>query len=176
MRGLGKILTIIALMYLFASCEKENINSSSDALLRFSTDTVAFDTIFTSIGSPTHNVRVINPTNSTLIISSIRLAGGNKSGFRLNVNGEVANDVSDVEIPPNDSIFIFVEVTLGENGGNIPMVAEDSIVFNVNGVVQDVNLIAWGQDFKRINSKVLETSTWTNEKPYLIYMWIRELF
>lgn len=159
----------MVLVYLFASCEKENINSSNDALLRFSTDTVAFDTIFTSIGSPTRNVRVVNPTNSTLVISSIKLAGGNKSGFRLNVNGEVANDVYDVEIPPNDSIFVFVEVTLGENGGNIPMVAEDSIVFSVNGIMQDVNLIAWGQDFKRINSKVIGTTTWTNEKPYLVY-------
>ena len=169
MRGIYKILAVAALVYLFASCEKENINSSGEALLRFSTDTVTFDTIFTSIGSPTRNVRVVNPTNSTLVISSIKLAGGNKSGFRLNVNGEVANDVYDIEIPPKDSIFIFVEVTLGENGGNIPMVAEDSIVFSVDGIVQDVNLIAWGQDFKRINSKVIETSTWTNEKPYLIY-------
>ncbi|WP_153632289.1 hypothetical protein [Prolixibacter sp. SD074] len=169
MRGFCKILVVMVLVYLFASCEKENINSSNDALLHFSTDTVAFDTIFTAIGSPTRNVRVVNPTNSTLVISSIKLAGGNKSGFRLNVNGEVANDVYDVEVPPNDSIFVFVEVTLGENGGNIPMVAEDSIVFRVNGIMQDVNLIAWGQDFKRINSKVIETTTWTNEKPYLVY-------
>jgi hypothetical protein len=166
------ILFIFILFSLVISCEKENMNSSNDAELGFSTDTITFDTIFTSIGSQTKNVRAINTTGDALFISSIRLAGGKESGFRLNIDGESTDEVVDVEIPPGDSIFIFVEATLGETGGNIPLVVEDSIVFSVNGNEQSVNLLAWGQDFNLIRSTVLETTTWTNEKPYLVYDYV----
>lgn len=169
MKILIKIVLFVGVFSLLFSCEKERINSSSDALLKFSADSITFDTIFTSIGSTTKNLRIVNPSSGMLIISSIRLNGGEDSGFRLNVNGEATNEAFDVEIPPNDSIYIFVEVTLGENGGNIPMVAEDSITFQTNGNVQSVNLMAWGQDFTLIRSKILQTETLTNEKPYLIY-------
>jgi hypothetical protein len=165
------ILFVFLFVSLVLSCEKEEMGSSNDAELSFSTDTITFDTIFTSIGSPTKNVRAINSTGETLIISSIRLAGGKKSGFRLNIDGQPTEAV-DIEIPSGDSIFIFVEATLGETGENIPLVTEDSIMFLVNGREQSVNLLAWGQDFNLIKSEVLQTTTWTNEKPYLVYDYV----
>jgi len=53
----------------------------------FSSDTVMFDTIFTSIGSATRNFRVINPYDTDLTIDLIKLAGGEDSKFRINING-----------------------------------------------------------------------------------------
>jgi len=145
------------------------MNSSSDAMLHFSSDTITFDTLFTSISSPTKNLRVINQTNENIVISSVRLAGGKQSGFRLNVNGEAASESYNVPIPAQDSIFIFVEAILGKTGKNVPLVTEDSIIFLVNGIEQKVRLMAWGQDFILIKSEHIKTTVWNNERPYLIY-------
>mgnify|MGYP001323098055 CR=1 FL=1 len=162
-------LVVVALAY-FSSCEDEKYFSSPDALLKFSTDTVMFDTIFTQIGSTTEHLKVYNPYDQKILISSVRLAGGDNSNFRLNINGVMANEALNLEIGPKDSIYIFVEVTIDPNGQNLPMVVKDSIEFVTNMNLQDIDLVAWGQDFNLIKDENIQKSvTWTNEKPYLIY-------
>lgn len=143
--------------------------SASDAQLQFSVDTITFDTVFTTIGSTTRYFTVRNPYDESLEITNIRVAGGDLSNFRINVNGTLGNEIYDVQIPPKDSIYVFVEVTIDPNGQNLPMIVEDSIVFTTNANIQDINLIAYGQDFKLIKAKRLGTTTWTAEKPYLVY-------
>jgi len=162
------LLLILALGYLF-SCEDEKYLSSSDVKLRFSVDTVMFDTVFTTIGSTTQHLKIYNPYDQKLLISSVKLAKGETSNFRLNINGISANELLDLEIAPQDSLYIFVEVTVDPNGQNLPLVVKDSIVFVTNSNQQDVDLVAWGQDFKLIKREMLKSTTWTNEKPYLIY-------
>lgn len=169
MRCILKLLFILGVISLFYACEKEKISSSSDAILHFSSDTITFDTLFTSIGSPTKNLRVINRTNENVIVSSVRLAGRNQSGFRLNVNGEVTNETYNVQIPAHDSIFIFVEATLGKTGKSAPLITEDSIIFRTNNIEQKVRLMAWGQDFILIKSDIIKTATWNKDRPYLVY-------
>lgn len=143
--------------------------SSPNAQLTFSTDTVTFDTIFTTIGSTTQRFTVQNPYNEDVLISRVHLAGGDLSNFRLNVNGIEGNELYEIEVPANDSIFIFVEVTIDPNGQDLPMVVKDSIEFTTNTNLQDIKLIAYGQDFELIRGQVLETQTWTAQKPYLVY-------
>jgi hypothetical protein len=171
--GLAKlfrqIIIVLLVVIYFSSCEDEKYMNSPDVQLEFSTDTVMFDTIFTTIGSTTRHLKVFNSYKDKILISKIRLAGGEFSNFRLNINGITGTEVYDLEVPPNDSIYIFVEVTIDPNGQNLPMVVQDSIEFTTNTNIQDVDLIAWGQDFKLIRGEVLKTTTWTNEKPYLIY-------
>jgi len=101
----------------------------------------------------------------------------------MNVDGVPTQNISDVEIGPNDSIFIFVKVTVDPQNNNSPMVIRDSIIFELNGNVQDIDLTAWGQDAHYIvadktlgstlHYKIVagenENITWTNDKPYLIY-------
>ena len=128
-----------------------------------------FDTVFSTIGSTTRLLKVFNPYKDKLLISSIKVGGGEFSSFRLNVNGIAGNEIYDLEIPPNDSIFIFVEVTVDPNGQNLPMVVKDSIRFNVNFNEQVIPLIAWGQDFHLVKSATLKNQTWENDKPYLVY-------
>jgi hypothetical protein len=164
-----KILMIVTIITLLYSCEKEKMNSSADTALRFSTSVITFDTIFASMGSAVKNLRVVNLTNNNLNISSIKLAGGKESDFKLNINGEVVNEKSNIGIPANDSIYIFVEATLNKTNKRLPLVAEDSILFSINDTEQKVKLIAWGQDFNLIKSEAIKTSVWTNEKPYLVY-------
>ena len=74
-----------------------------------------------------------------------------------------------MEIAPMDSMYIFVEVTVDPNGQNLPLVVKDSIEFVTNTNHQDINLVAWGQDFKLVKGKIAKNTTWTSEKPYLVY-------
>ncbi|MEE4287458.1 MAG: hypothetical protein V2I31_14995 [Mariniphaga sp.] len=168
-RYLLQISLVALVVFSLFSCEDEGYLSSPDAQLRFSVDTVMFDTIFTTIGSTTQNLRIYNPYDENILISRIRVAGGDFSNFRLNVNGESSNEVYEVEVPARDSIFIFVEVTIDPNGQNLPMVVQDSIEFTTNANRQNIKLIAYGQDFKLIKSESVGTTTWTAEKPYLVY-------
>jgi len=49
----------------------------------------------------------------------------------------------------------------------------NSIEFVTNTNVQNVSLIAYGQNFKLIRGEIIETTTWTSEKPYLIYDFVQ---
>ena len=162
------LILFISLGYLY-SCEDEKYLSSSDVKLRFSVDTVMFDTVFTTIGSTTQHLKIYNHFNQKILISSVKLAKGEASNFRLNINGVSANEVKNLEIAPFDSLYIFVEVTIDPSGQNLPLVVKDSIEFVTNANHQDVKLVAWGQDFKLIRRERIKTTTWTKEKPYLVY-------
>ena len=165
------LLTFISLLFFLTiiSCKKDAIITDPSAKLEFSTDTVLFDTVFTTIGSTTHFLKVYNRNNKKIIISSIRLAGGSSSQFRMNVDGIPATLVTDIEIPRKDSLYIFIEVTIDPTNGLLPFIVKDSIVFETNGNIQDVDLVAWGQDAHFFNGNTLCSETWTNDKPYVIY-------
>ena len=168
-KNLLQILLVALAAFSLFSCEDEGYLNSPDAQLQFSTDTVMFDTIFTTIGSTTQHLKIYNPYAENILISRIRVAGGDFSNFRLNVNGTSSNEVYEVEVPARDSIFIFVEVTIDPNGQNLPMVVQDSIEFTTNANRQTIKLVAYGQDFELIKSESVGTTTWTAEKPYLVY-------
>ncbi len=140
--------------------------------LKFSTDTVAFDTVFTAVGSATHNLRVFNPVQDDVFIEAIELAGGDDSDFSLNVNGSASSMVRDVPIRGNDSLFVFVEVNVNSSDENTPFVVSDSLLFYTRDRIQTVHLIAYGQNVVALRKKTLKTQTFTDEKPYLIYDWI----
>lgn len=156
---------------LFFSCKKEVFNTDSSALLSFSTDTVQFDTVFMSVGSATQNIKVYNPYKKALKISSISLADG--KFFKLNVNGVSTKYIENVEIDPNDSLFIFVQVNVNPNDQTNPLVVKDSIVFTTNGNKQDIKLVAFGQNVNLLNGNlsgiISHDTTWTNNKPFLVY-------
>jgi hypothetical protein len=145
------IFSIFSIVIFLSSCKKDSVYTSSSAKLEFyrndkEADTIIFDTVFTTIGSITEWLTVKNPYNKKLIVSNIYLAGGDDSNFRINIDGHPQNSMKDVEIAANDSIFIFIEVTVDPNGGSNPLIITDSIVFETNGNIQDVQLVAWGQD------------------------------
>jgi hypothetical protein len=176
-------ISFLGLIFL-GSCRKEDILTDSNARLEFSDDTLLFDTVFTSIGSVTKNFRVYNTFDQPLKISSIRLAGGSSSIYRINVNGSPGTVFNDVEIRAGDSIWVFVEVTVNMNNQSLPFVVQDSIVFETNGNVQDIDLVAWGQNAhfyvaKKLNPNlppyvIIDTnlngsSTWNNSLPIVVY-------
>ncbi len=156
--------------FLIWSCNKdEEISTNPHIRLSFSTDTVSFDTVFTTIGSTTQSFTVRNPESRAINISRIRLASGNKSPFRLNINGLKSIDAQNIQLAGRDSLFIFVEATIDPTGENLPMIINDSVVFDLNGNSQSVKLLAFGQDVHLLNGQHIQTEHWINDKPYLIY-------
>ncbi|MAY82557.1 MAG: hypothetical protein CMP59_00325 [Flavobacteriales bacterium] len=192
MRLSSLIILFSGIMLLFACRPDEEIFDSPSAQLRFSTDSVSFDTVFTSVGTVTANIRVYNPYKERIRISSIRLNGGQASAFRINVDGSPGPTHSNVEIAGEDSMFIFIEATIDPTNVNNPFVITDFIEFVTNGNRQDVDLVAWGQnaiyftptsfnqnlpDFTCLTGPCSDTVapvnvTWTKDKPYVIYGFI----
>lgn len=156
-----RLLFISLLFILLASCRKEDeIFDGSSAQLNFSTDSITFDTVFTTIGTSTKYFMVHNPYSETVKISSIRLIGGQQSNFRINVDGRSGNSHQDVEIPPKDSIWVFVEATVDPNNLQNPFVIEDYVEFITNSNRQTVKLVAWGQ-----NAIYYTPTTFSNNLP-----------
>lgn len=154
------------------SCIDESISGEPNLRLAFSKDTISFDTVFTTLGSSTSKLLVYNPNKKNLKISSIGLAGGKNSSFRLNVDGEVNenNQFTDIEIRAKDSLYIFVEVRVDPLNQNSPAFIEDSIRFLTNANYQAVKLHAYGQDMTILrNDTVREDRILTGDKPYLVY-------
>jgi hypothetical protein len=184
---LKKLFYISALALFFSffiSCKKDKTITSPNAKLSFSQDSVLFDTVFTKIGSTTKLFRVHNRNNGKVNISSIRLARGNASFFRLNVDGVPGKSFSNIEIAAQDSMYIFVEVTIDPNNQTNPFIYRDSILFDLNGGEQHLDLIAFGQNayYHMPNQKIIFSNssalyyevepcntTWLSDKPHLIY-------
>ena len=153
-------------------CEREYVVSGDSTQLTFSTDTVAFDTVFTSVGSTTQNFRVYNPVQEEVSIDMIELAGGEESDFLLNVNGNAGNVITDISVSGNDSLFVFVEVNVNPTSENTPFVISDSILFYTRDNIYSVHLLAYGQNVIPLRQEVLNTQTLNSDKPYLIYDWV----
>lgn len=171
----------LVLALLFQSCKKDKLITDPSAKLEFSTNSILFDTVFTTVGSVTKAFIVYNKNSQPIKISSVRLARGTASNFRINVDGTKGVSFSDVEIEGKDSIFVFTEVTVDPNNASSPLIIRDSVVFETNGNIQDVDLEAWGQDayFHTPNvfpadgfpgySVINCNAVWTNDKPHVIY-------
>lgn len=186
---------IVIILIITASCRKDFGAVLSTGNLSFSKDTVFLDTVFTNIGSSTYNLKVYNKSNQTIAVPSIKLGEGENSNYRLNVDGISGNVFKDIKILAKDSIYIFIETTINYNDVINP-IYQDEIIFDTGGNIQDVTLITLVKDahflFPSKNAEgIIETittgldasgealkingfyldnnTTFTNEKPYVIY-------
>lgn len=136
--------------------------------LGVSSDTISFDTVFTGVGSATRELRLINNGDDPVLIDHIWLGGGEGSPFRLNIDGVPGQGVEDVVLARNDSIFIFVEVTIDPTGDDAPLAVTDSVNFMSGGFKGRVILEAWGQDIWLVEKVIDADAVWTEGKPYVI--------
>jgi hypothetical protein len=165
---MNKFIAFIAAIIFMLSCREEDFYTEPGAVLGFSTDTVSFDTVFSTIGSTTLSFKVYNPHDKPVMISTVYFGGGENSFYRMNFDGESGSVFNNIEIPPKDSLFVFIEVTIDPLGVNNPMIVKDSLIFITNGAYQDIKLIAYGQDVHLIDGEIIKTAAWSADKPYLI--------
>ncbi len=165
------LLLAVFMPWFSVGCEKEDFADEGDVRLTFSADTLTFDTVFTTLGSTTLRLTARNDSRDNLRLSTVTLAGGRNSRFRLNVDGDTSLVARDVEVLAGDSIFIFVQVNINPNDSTSPFLVEDAIVFS-NG--QRLPLTAYGRNavyhVTPADSTWLRigTETWNATLPHIV--------
>ncbi|CAN5603731.1 hypothetical protein BH10BAC2_BH10BAC2_04890 [soil metagenome] len=163
------LLLLTAFTSLAISCKKTGFTDSKDAVVFFSEDALHFDTVFTTAGSITQSFKIFNANDQKLRISNIELASGSSSFFKMNVDGTSGTSFSNIEIAPNDSIYVFVSATIDPNDDNNPFLIEDSIRISYNTNETFIKLDAYGQNAHFLNNaKVTQDTAWGNELPVVI--------
>ena len=167
-----RLLIILSVLLTFVACKEDQVSDDPTLRLSFSTDTVAFDTVFTTMGSVTKQFIVYNRNTNAVVISRIWQDAANE--FKVNVDGESdLSRTSDWMLRGHDSLIVFVKVYIDPTKQNSPVLVEDNLHFAVNGKEQAVHFEAYGQDVHLIKSKgrltVRDDYTFEADKPYLIY-------
>lgn len=177
----GFLFLVFIFFTVFLSCRRDDFYEGDDIVLQLSTDTLRFDTVFTSVGSATRWVKVFNPESSPVLVD-FELKNKSNSYFRINVDGVQGPTAKGIEIGARDSVYVFVEVTINPDQplSISPFIVEDQISVSVNGRNQIIYLEAFGQNANYIPGTIrkgslarltcnLGTVTWNDPKPYVIY-------
>ncbi|MDR0793752.1 MAG: hypothetical protein LBE82_10620 [Chitinophagaceae bacterium] len=168
---------VFIFVVLLFSCNKNNFVTSPDAVVyigsdyaNYNNDTLRFDTLFTSVLSPTVSFKIFNGNGQKLHIDNLQLAGGNNSPFMINVNGAPGTQFSGLDIDANDSIYVFVSANIPVTTSKNTFQVLDSIGVQYNGKTMYVKLQAFGQNAYLLNNKTIASDTvFTNDLPILIY-------
>lgn len=167
-------LLSVAYCLFITSCKKDSFITSEFAQLSISTDSLKYDTVFTTTGSITKSFKIINENNQKLRLSKVKLMGGATSAYKMNVDGLATNEVNNLDIDADDSIYVFVSVTINPNATNLPFIVSDSILINYNGNNRYVQLQAYGQNANFLRNRLITGNVvWTNNLPYVILGSIR---
>lgn len=137
--GLG-ILCAYGLLSITACRKPYNFKESGS--LSFSTDSVKFDTIFTTLPSPTRRLIFRNTSGNHLRIQNISLQNGASSDFRLIINGDETQSVSGFELAKGDSAYIFISFASGLKDA----LSTDRLMFQTADQTQSVVLAAYIRD------------------------------
>jgi hypothetical protein len=143
---------------LFYSCsDEDSFTADRNSVLEFSQDTIAFDTVFTGITTPTERFYVYNKNDKGVRIASVKLEKGGTSGFLINVDGQNGTNINDVQVLKKDSIFVFVKLNAPVQALNTPQEISDAIIFTLeNGVQQKVVIEACGMNVNILQGEILE--------------------
>lgn len=165
------IMCIIGILFSMTGCIEDGISTSPAHQPRMEIDTLALGTVFTGEATPTACFKVYNPYDKIINIDRIALRSTDSdAAWRLNVDGISSEEFRNVEIRPNDSIFVFVDVTLPDLRGVEPREYVDFIDFTTLGVTESVTLSVSGLDAERLDKVVItEDTEFTSRRPYIIY-------
>ncbi len=159
------LIVMVALLAM-TSCIEDGFETSASSQPYFSTDTISLGDQFTEQPTPTYQLLIHNPHSKQLNLSDVRLRDG--SYFRINVDGTSGSTFSNIEIRPNDSIYVFVEATLPRTAAATADIT-DYIDVTVNGVTQSVVVTAHALNVTRLNrATISENTTFTADLPYVI--------
>jgi hypothetical protein len=133
---------LFAFCFALSSCKKDSFITSAEARLTLTADSLKYDTVFTTTGSITKSFKIINENSQKLRLSKVKLMGGAASPYKININGSSSTEENNIEIEANDSVYVFVSVTINPNAANLPFIVSDSILINYNGNTRFVQLQA----------------------------------
>lgn len=167
-----RILFFIAIVITLHSCIEDGFDTRPSAQPSFSVEELDMGVQFTENPSPTSMLMIYNRNSKQINLSRVALRDG--SMFRINVDGRSGHEFTDIEIRPNDSIYVFVECTLPETPTATPVEMNDMLDVTTNGVTRSVTVKALAQNVSRHRSEtVSESARWTAELPHIIFDTLR---
>ncbi|MDB2675564.1 hypothetical protein N9Y90_03430 [Flavobacteriales bacterium] len=185
-----KILFFIGVLAIISSCQKDFFQESGPGNLSFSNDSILFDTVFSSIGSATKKFIVYNNNTNPVTIENITLANTDPLNvYRINIDGFPIEQSQNIKLAANDSMFVFVEVTINPNSSQLPYLVTNKLEFETNGNTQSIELVAYGQNANfytpmdnifisgndSLNFRYFsidENTIWNNDLPHVIYGYV----
>ena len=171
MRFLNKILSVLLFSAIIVACNDDaDFSTDINHRLTLSCDSICFDTLFTTLGSPRGGAMVYNFNDKDLRILSVELAEGGASGFRMMVDGQYGTAVRDIEVRSGDSVYVFVEVTPPLNGADGPVLHADKILFTLeSGVQQVIDLVVYGRDVEFMRGVTVRSDSLITRGHYVVY-------
>ncbi|QNK78006.1 hypothetical protein H7F37_02655 [Winogradskyella sp. PAMC22761] len=159
MKRLLSFLLCFGILLFWSSCRNDFEFSPSKGQLEFAKDTIYLDTVFSTIGSSTYNLKVYNRSDDDIVIPTIQLENGESSLYRMNIDGStgVENDdqvgkfFENVELLANDSLFIFIETTIDITSPDLGILENqflytDRILFDSGSNQQDIDVVTLVKD------------------------------
>jgi len=112
-------------------------------------------------------LKVYNRSDNDIVIPTLRLAQGQSSNYRLNVDGMAGKEFENIELLAKDSMFIFIETTFDIQtvvAADNQFLYTDAIEFDTGNNLQKVELVTLVKDavfiYPARNSEgVIETLT-----------------
>lgn len=152
--GLWACVGLFLLLECFAvSCRKDPTDFETGSNpLRFSADTVCFDTVLSTLNVPVKRFTIYNPGKKPVKIERIYIrpgeSGYGSESFRFTVNGDTSTVVRDLVIDAKDSIFVFIRSGIHLSGQNQPFIVDAYFQCDIaeSKSSQSVYLYAYGQD------------------------------
>ncbi len=163
-------IIVATIAALFSSCIEDGVSSSSSDQPAFSVDTLDLGTVFTDSPTPTYSFLVYNRNSKVINISSVSLRDP-AGTFRINVDGQSGRSFSNIEVRPNDSIYVFVEATVPHGSPDVKQRrVTDHIDFVTQGVTRSVVVAATGRDVEVLKGLVIDSDTrWDASRPRQIF-------
>jgi len=171
-RIITRVFYFVFVMVSITGCREQQLTMDSNARLRFSVDSINFDTVFTTVGSSTRMVMVYNPNQNAIRINHVWWKKGQY--FFASLDGENNKTLwHDIDLFGGDSLFLFVRTEIDPYGNNTHPIEVDTLYFEVNGNRQYIAVQAYGMDVEKIRTphglSNFSDAHFTNDKPYLIY-------
>ncbi len=169
---ISKIIVLVVAVLFAVACDSDELPETNDGYVRFSVDTVCFDTLFAENTSYTRTFLVRNYNKEAISFDRIVMGGGSGSNFRFNVDGIIPNDANEVkgiDVLAGDSLYVFVETTVPSDDAEVNLLVEDSLVFYYGNKVSKVHLQAVGKTATVMrNYSIAGNTSLTAAKPYLV--------
>jgi len=160
---------LVGIAFLF-SCTPDRLGNAQNVRVFTSTDSLRFDTIFTTRGSITAGFKIYNPSSTAIEISEVALGNRQSSSFSINVNGTPGPVVNNIRIEKTDSVYVFVKCTIDPNNEQTPFLVNDSITIKWGNNQSHVQLEAFGKNAYFLRNHTVRTdTTFSAEKPIVIF-------
>ena len=174
LRHFRNLLGLILIGWLSAcNLEHERLDLNPTQGLRFSADTIYFDTVFTELKTVTFRLRVYNPNTNAVRINAAYVKGyKGQFPFSFSFQGRNGpNRVENVELEGLDSAYVLMSARLDGRNQDNPFILKDSLVFEVAGrsQKQDVKVLAYGQDALYLRNRSVNCdTTWKEDRPIIL--------